>query len=375
MLFSYLWLNEWIDHKLSPEELADGLTSLGIETGIVTDNRGKFGKIVVGHVESLEKHPEADKLVVCEVSTGEKSFSIICGAPNVAKGQKVALAIEGATLKNGIRVKAKRIRNVLSEGMICSEAELGISEDHEGIMVLDDECVPGQPLAKYVEVEDVILEVDLTPNRGDCLSLVGIAREVSAITGAKVKSPANPEPESGIKGFEVKMEIETGCPRYTACEISGVKVAPSPLKVRRRLDAVGIRPVSNIVDVTNYIMIETGHPMHAFDRRDLLQNTIIVRGAGKNEKLTTLDGRTHDLEAQDVVIADAEKGVALAGIMGGENSEIKNDTKDVILEAAYFDPRSVRRTSKRLGISSESSYRFERGVNPEGLRQASLRAA
>ncbi|MFQ5432943.1 MAG: phenylalanine--tRNA ligase subunit beta [Nitrospinota bacterium] len=383
MIISYLWLKEWVDHNLSPEELADGLTSLGLETNIVADGRGKFANFIGGEVESVKPHPNADKLRLTSVSVGggcmtgdDSLLPIVCGAPNVAAGQTVGVAMVGATLPDGTLIEKREIRSELSEGMILSERELGISDEHEGILVLEPPATAGQKLSECLELEDTLLEIDLTPNRGDCLSLIGVAREVSALTGATIKIPEAAKPgKIGIDNFKVAIADSDACPRYTARQIVGVKVADSPVKMRRRLSAVGIRPINNVVDVTNYVMIETGHPLHSFDGRTLEGAQINVRCANSNEKFKTLDDREHTLTDEMPVIADVKKPVALAGVMGGLNSEIHDDTSEIILEAAYFSPVSVRRTAKKLGISTESSYRFERGVNCESVDFASHRAA
>ena len=383
MIISYLWLKEWVEHNLSPEEHADGLTSLGLETNIVADGRGKFKNFIVGEVETVKPHPNADKLRVATVSVGggcmtgdDSLLSIVCGAPNVAEGQSVAVAMVGATMPDGTLIEKRELRSVPSEGMILSEKELGISDEHDGILVLEKPATAGQKLSDVLELEDVLLEIDLTPNRGDCLSLIGVAREVSALTGAKIKMPdVAPPGKSGIDNFKVAIANKEACPRYTAREITGIKVAPSPIKIRRRLSAAGIRPINNVVDVTNYVMIETGHPLHSFDKRTLEGAEINIRLANGKEKFKTLDEREHTLTNEMLVIADGKKPVAIAGVMGGLNSEIQNDTSEIILEAAYFDPKSVRRSAKKLGISTESSYRFERGVNCETVDFASHRAA
>jgi len=375
MLISYLWLKEWIDHPLSPEELAETLTDLGLETCIAEDRRGVFGNIVIGKVLSRTDHPDADKLSLTEVDVGGKTVPIVCGAANVAEGQTVPVALPGAVLPGGLKIAERKIRGVTSHGMICSEAELGVSDESAGILVMDSAHEPGAPLGDVAEVEDVILEIDLTPNRGDCLSLLGIAREVSAATGAEIVAPSLDEPGGELSGISVEIKNPDQCPRYTAREISSVSIKPSPFKIRRRLSAIGIRPINNIVDVTNYVMAETGHPLHAFDRRDIEGNAIVVRNAAPGERFVTLDEKEHALSESDLLIADKNRGVALAGIMGGLNSEIKEDTSDVILEAAYFDPFAVRRTARRAGVSTESSFRFERGVDPDGVPFAGLRAA
>ncbi|MBI3581681.1 MAG: phenylalanine--tRNA ligase subunit beta [Nitrospinae bacterium] len=380
MRLSLLWLNEWIDHGLAPDKLAEKLTSLGLETKITEDRRGAFNNVVVGKVLSVGPHPNADAIRLTTVNAGAEPLTIVCGAPNVAAGQTVAVALVGASLPNGMKMEKRKIRGVESSGMICSEAELGISAESSGIMVLDDAFDAGAALSSLLELEDVMFEVDLTPNRGDCLGVVGVAREVAAITGAKPKVPPllfrvpSPAPASGISGLGVEVKDAEACPRYTALEISGVRVAPSPFKIRRRLLACGIRPINNVVDATNYAMLETGNPLHAFDRR-FIKGSIVVRGARAGEEFTTLDGKTFRLEAGMPLIADSEKGLALAGVMGGLNSGVLPDTTDIILEAAYFDPVITRRTSKKLGLGTESSYRFERGVDPEGVKLASMIAA
>ncbi|MBI5636574.1 MAG: phenylalanine--tRNA ligase subunit beta [Nitrospinae bacterium] len=376
MRLSYLWLNDWVEHGLSPELLAAGLTSAGLETNIVRDLRGAYDNVVVGRVVSVSPHPGADNIRVTEVDINGATLQIVCGAPNVERDQRVAVALIGAKLPNGMVIEKRKLRGVESSGMICSEAELGISAESNGIMVLQHGAPLGGKLAGLYELEDVILEVDITPNRGDCLSVWGIAREAAAISGGKLKLPDTMgEWGTGLEGFSVYVENNDGCPRYTAREIRGVTVGPSPLKVRRRLFAAGVRPVNNVVDATNYIMLETGHPLHAFDRRDLQGDRIIVRNAHAGERFTTLDGKVHELPASALLIADANRGVALAGVMGGLNSEVKPDTTEIILEAAYFDPVCVRKTAKALGVSTESSYRFERGVDPRGVAAASLLAA
>ncbi len=376
MRLSYAWLNDWVGHSLSPELIAAGLTSAGLETSIAQDLRGAYHNVVVGRVIAVTPHPNADSIRVTEVDINGASLQIVCGAPNVAPGQRVAVALVGAALPNGMKIEKRKLRGVESHGMICSEAELGISAESNGIMVLEGDAPLGARLADIHELEDVIFEVDLTPNRGDCLSVWGIAREVAAIAGGKLKLP-DPMGEwgTGIDALAVYIENTDACPRYTAREISGVKIGPSPLKVRRRLFAAGIRAINNVVDTTNYIMLETGHPLHAFDRRAIQGGKIVVRNAHQGEHFATLDTKTHQLSETALVIADGERGVALAGIMGGLNSEVQEGTTDIILEAAYFDPVCVRRTAKALGISTESSYRFERGVDPVRVPLASMLAA
>ncbi|MBF0292394.1 MAG: phenylalanine--tRNA ligase subunit beta [Nitrospinae bacterium] len=377
MLISYLWLKELVDFDLSPEELAHTLTGLGLETVIRDDRRGWHKDIVIGLVKEVILHPNADKLRICTVDAGGVDKKIVCGAPNVAAGQFVPVALPGTVLPDGLKIEPRKVRGEFSEGMICSEAELKLSEDHDGIMVLEGKLKPGEKLADRFEVCDVILETDLTPNRGDCLNMIGIAREVSAAVGGSLKKPTAPITESNEdigKSASVEITAPEFCPRYTARMIKGVKVGPSPFWMRRRLMALGVRPINNIVDITNYVLMETGHPLHAFDHSEIRGSKIIVRKAGDGERFTTLDGKERTLNPGNLVIADGERAVALAGVMGGLNSEVKATTRDVLLEAAFFAPSCIRRTAKALGISSESSYRFERGTDVEGLLYASDRA-
>lgn len=377
MLVSYLWLKELVDFDLSPEELAHTLTGLGLETVIRDDRRGWHKDIVIGLVKEVTPHPNADKLQLCIVDVGGVDKKIVCGAPNVSAGQFVPVALPGTVLPGGLKIESRKVRGELSEGMICSEAELKLSEEHDGIMVLEGDLKPGERLADRFEVCDVILESDLTPNRGDCLNMIGVAREVSAAVSVALKKPAAPITESNedtAKSVSVEITAPDFCPRYTARMIKGVKVGPSPFWMRRRLMAIGVRPLNNIVDITNYILMETGHPLHAFDHSELKGAKIVVRKAADGERFTTLDGKERELNSSNLVIADGERVVALAGVMGGLNSEVKNTTTDILLEAAFFNPTCIRKTGRSQGISSESSYRFERGADVEGLLYAQDRA-
>ncbi len=379
MLVSYLWLKELVDFDLEPDKLAETLTSLGLECAVIDNRLGWYENIVVGKALEVTKHPNADRLRLCKVDTGEDVLDIVCGASNIAAGQLVPVALVGAKLPDGMKIKKSKIRGVESHGMIASESELKLSEDHDGIMVLTDDPKPGEKFSERYEVCDAILEVDLTPNRGDCSSMIGIAREVAAATGSKLKKPATDiETDSNENIADlVKVVIDAPdlCPRYAAMAIKNAKIGPSPFWLRRRLAAVGVRAINNIVDITNYTLMETGHPLHAFDLANIEGNSIVVRRASDNEEFTTLDSKTYKLTSENLVIADESKAVALAGIMGGQNSEVTERTSDILLEAAYFDPKSIRRSSKMLNISSESSYRFERGTDVEGLIYAQKRAA
>ena len=377
MQVSYLWLKEFVDFDKSPEEVADILTGLGLECAVGEDRREWFGNIVTGRVIKKEKHPNADKLSLTQVDVGSEIKKIICGAPNVAEGQSVVVALPGAVLPGGHAIKKSKIRGETSEGMICSEAELKLSDASEGIMVLDDNPSPGQKLAEIYEVCDVVLEVDLTPNRGDCASMIGVARDFAAALNTELKIPADDFTEEAVNTSSlVSVDIQAPdlCPRYTARVIRNAKLAPSPFWLRRRISAAGVRPVNNVVDITNYVLMETGHPLHAFDYHQIKEGQIIVRRATENEPFTALDGKELKLSSDYLVIADGEKAVALAGVMGGQNSEVTENTKDILLESAFFKPSAIRRASKGQNLSSESSYRFERGTDVEGLVYAQNRA-
>ncbi len=378
MLVSYLWLKELVDFDKSPEELAASLTGLGLECAITDDRRGWYDNVVVGKILEVTKHPNADKLSLCRVDIGGEVKAIVCGAANVAKDQLVPVALSGATMPGGMKIEKRKVRGEESDGMICAEDELKLSDDHEGIMILEDDPAPGEKFAERYELCDVVLEVDLTPNRGDCSSMIGVAREVAAITGNALRpGPVDfteDDSEASADSIEVEIEAPDLCPRYAGRVIKDVTIKKSPFWMRRRLMALGIRSINNIVDITNYILMETGHPLHAFDNREIAGNKIIVRRAKEGEAFVTLDKKEHSLAKDCLVIADTGRAVALAGVMGGLNSEVKESTKDIVLESAYFTPQSIRRTSRLYGISTESSYRFERGTDVEGLIYAQDRA-
>lgn len=378
MKISWQWLHEYVDVALSVEELADKLTLSGTEIESVTPLTSELSGVVVGKVMSKDKHPRADRLSVCQVDVGKEVLTVICGAPNVAAGQKVPVALVGAILPGGFKIEARQIRGVLSQGMICSEKELNISEEAKGIMVLADDIPLGEPLQEVIPLEDVVLEADLTPNRPDCMSMVGIAREVAAICQASLRKPTISLAE-GSKPIDqlvaVQVDDPEACPRYAARIIRGVSIGPSPLWLSRRLEAAGVRSLNNVVDVTNYVLMELGQPLHAFDYDLLAGSEIRVRRAQEGEEFVTLDEKEHLLSPEILLICDAEKPVALAGIMGGLESEVSSTTHNILLESAYFNPATIRRGSKRLNISTESSQRFERGVDPNGVTAALDRAA
>jgi len=374
------WLADYIDVDLPPEELAEILSMSGTSVERVHSiGKGSRG-VVVGRVVDVRPHPLADSLRVAMVEDGSVVREIVCGAPNLREGMKTALAIPGARLPaiSDKELRSATIRGVESDGMMCSGAELGISEDAGGILELGDEAPVGQMLNEILPMEDTVLELEITPNRPDCMSMVGIAREVAALTGAAIRMPRVEiyDPGEPVEDLvQVMIYDADECPRYTACVVSGVKVAPSPSWMQRRLLAAGLRPINNLVDVTNYVLLELGQPLHAFDLDLISRNTIVVRSAHQGEQITTLDGVDRQLDSRSLVIADAGKAVALAGIMGGEDTVVTERTVNVLIESACFEPTSILRTSKRLGLRSEASSRFEKGTDPGGTRKAARRAA
>ena len=379
MKISYNWLQDYVDLKTKPQDLANQLSLSGLEVEEIIEKTLDYPGVVVGRVLSVEDHPNADKLKICKVDTGKKQSSIICGAPNVAKGQTVPVALVGAVLPTGLKIKKVKIRDVLSEGMICSEAELGLSDNSEGIWVLDDSLKIGEPLHKALQFKsDYIFDLAVTPNRPDCLSHIGIAREVAALTQQKLRRPKvqlNEAKESASSQIKIQIETPKGCPRYSARVLKNVTVGDSPRWLVDRLEGVGLRSINNIVDVTNYVLMETGHPLHAFDLGLIEGKKIIVRESGDGEKFTTLDDQERSLKKGTVLICDAKKPVAIGGIMGGQNSEVNLETKNILLESAYFQPESIQISARYLGLSTEASQRFERGADPNGNIYALDRAA
>ena len=373
------WLKNYIDFELSASELADRLTMLGIEVESVKQLGAELAGVVVGSVGSIKPHPNADKLVLCQVDIGEREgLQIVCGAPNVREGMLAPVATIGATLPIGLTIKRAKLRGETSHGMLCSEKELGLSEDATGLMELPTDLSLGTSISEALGLDDVVFELEITPNRPDCLSLIGVAREIRAETGNPLKLPQVDfnEDETDIREItSVTIEAPDLCPRYAARVIRGVKVGQSPAWLQQRLESVGIGVINNIVDITNFVLMEYGQPLHAFDYHKLAENRIVVRRAAGGENLTTLDEIDRELTSDMLVIADAEKPVALAGVMGGYDSEITETTADVLLESAYFNPSSIRATAKALGISTEASYRFERGADPGAVLAALDRAA
>lgn len=385
MLLSFNWLKEFVPYTGTAEELGDMLTMLGLELEEVLHPYAEISGVLVGRVLTCDAHPDSDHLHVCTVDTGgEEALNIVCGAPNVAAGQLVPVAPVGSTLPGGLVMKKAKLRGVPSFGMICSERELGLTEDHSGILVLPETnrsgrtVLPGERFIDAYELDQEVLDISITPNRADCLSVHGFARIVGAYLGLPVTMPSFRLEETGDDmSNAVPVEVKDGglCPSYTGRILKGARVAPSPAWMRWRLNAVGIRAISNLVDVTNYILMELGQPLHAFDHNRLSGGRIIVRAAEDGEKLTTLDGQERLLRAGDGLICDAEKPVALAGVMGGLETEITEQSESVFLECAVFRPSSIRMTARRLGLNSEASYRYERGVDPTGMAFALDRAA
>jgi phenylalanyl-tRNA synthetase beta chain len=385
MKVSFNWLRELVDLKLgvTADSVADKLTQAGLEVESIERRGRDLDGVVIAEVRAKRPHPSADKLSIVRLRAGAaEEEDVVCGAPNVpAAGGKVVWAPPGATLPGGRKLDRREIRGVVSPGMICSEVELGIGQTEtpgDGILILPPDAPAGADFARQVGLLDEVLEVNVTPNRPDALSHAGIARELAALFETTWKLPPPDEvprlPMLQGRGADVEIRDSAACARYVARVVTHVSVRLAPVAMRVRLAACGVRSVSNLVDVTNYVMLETGHPLHAFDL-DKLQGTVVVRRASRGERMKTLDGAERALHEGDVVIADARGPIALAGVMGGADSEVSGSTTAVLLEAATFDPRAIRRTAKRLGMRSEASHRFERGVDPEGLPHASRRAA
>ena len=379
MNVSIKWLKEYVNFDLSPEVLADRLLMLGMEIESIKRLGEGLDRVVVGRINTVDKHPQADKLVLCNVDVGSGTDAqIVCGAPNAREGLVAPVALVGAQLPNGLTIKRAKIRGEESQGMLCSQQELDISDEASGLMELPDDTQIGAPIVEALGLDDVVLELEITPNRPDCLSMIGVAREISITTGNPLRLPeVNVQQETTDIHNLTSITIEDSdlCPRYAARVIRGVKIAPSPAWLQRQLEAIGVGTINNIVDITNYVLMEYGHPLHAFDYHRLTENRIVVRRAKPGEKLKTIDAEERELTPDMLVIADAKNPVALAGVMGGFDSEITDQTVDVLLESAYFHPPSIRKTSKALGMHTEASHRFERGVDPEGVVPAINRAA
>jgi phenylalanyl-tRNA synthetase beta chain len=373
MRFSVNWLGEFVDLPKNAEEIADLLTRAGVETENIETRGAKIDKVIVSQVTASSRHPNADRLTVCEVDDGSGTKrQIVCGATNYKVGDKVPLALPGAKLPNGTEIRKSKLRGVESEGMLCSAIELGLGEDASGLLILSPEAKIGAPISDLFP-GDTILDVEITPNRGDLLSHFGLAREIAALTGKKLKL-ATREAKIDIKKSGVTISATRECPFFSARKIDNVKVGPSPQWLRAKIESVGVRSINNIVDISNFVMLELGQPTHAFDA-DKLKGEINVRLARTGEKFLALDGKTYSLNPDNLVVADQERAVGIAGVMGGEETGVTETTKSILLESAYFSPASVRRTARNLNLPSDASYRFERGVDPEMVLRASHRAA
>ncbi|MDP3182213.1 MAG: phenylalanine--tRNA ligase subunit beta [Desulfobaccales bacterium] len=378
MRLSLNWLKDFVDLTVEAAVLADRLTMAGLEVEAVEAVVPEFSGVVVGKVTRVEPHPQADRLQVAEVADGARTYKVVCGAPNVAPGRLYPFAPPGATLSQDRKVKAAKLRGVVSEGMLLAEDELGLSADHTGLMEIPQDIPLGRDVAAALNLADTVLEVAVTPNRPDCLSVLGLAREVAALIRQPLRHPevlVSPDPEPASQRAKITILDPIGCPRYAARLLVDLTVGPSPFWLRRRLQLAGLRAINNLVDVTNYVLLEFGQPLHAFDFERLQGGEIVVRRPHGGERaFVTLDGQERPLDGETLLICDAAQPVALAGIMGGLESEVTGATRQVLIESAYFNPPTIRRTAKRLGLSTEASYRFERGVDPDGVIHALERA-
>lgn len=380
MKISLNWIKDYINLEgISTEEIVEKLTMSGLEVEDYVDQNKKYSGIVVGLVKDVMKHPDADKLTVCTVFDGKTDLQVVCGAPNVMIGQNVAFAPIGSIIPKGnMEMKKVKIRGVESYGMICAEDELELSSDHSGIMILVDELTTGTAITDALKLNDVILDIAITPNRPDALSHIGVARDLSAIFNRELRIPKLDflESQQDInKLAKVEIEDKINCPRYSAKVVTGLTIKESPEWLKNKLTKIGLRPINNVVDVTNFILHELGQPLHAFDLDQLANKKIIVKSLSENLKFITLDSKERILPSGTMMICDGKREVAIAGVMGGENSEVTQSTKNILIESAYFNPTSIRRTSKKLQLSSDSSYRFERGTDPSNTVFASQRAA
>ncbi len=371
------WLKDYVDIDVTPKQFAEDITMSGTMVESVEQQGEDIINVVVGKILKIEKHPDADKLVVCQVDVGDEVVQIVTGATNVFEGAVIPVAKDNSTLPGG-KIKKGKLRGVESCGMLCSDEELGIAtKPAEGILILDDSYTIGMDIREALHLNECIAEFEITSNRPDCLSVIGLAREVAATYKKPLKLPVPQVKECGgnINDFaKVSVLDKDLCLRYTARGVKNVKIAPSPDWLKKRLENAGVRSINNIVDITNYVMLEYGQPMHAFDMRFVCGNEIVVRRAKDGEKITTLDEIDRDLDSNMLVIADGEKAVAVAGVMGGFNSEIKDDTTEILFESATFLGSSVRKTAKKLGLRTESSARFEKGLDPHNTLNAINRA-
>lgn len=385
MKISYHWLRNYIDLTRSNAEVEEALTLIGFEVEeVIETGLPDLPNVVVGEVLSRDQHPNADRLSVCRVAVDAQGTErqIVCGAQNYSVGDRVPVALAGAVLPGGFKIKASKLRGERSEGMMCSGAELGLTVDAAGLLILEQRPELGTPINEVYPDRDTVFDVEVTPNRPDCLSHVGIARELAAYFGLELRYPELTKnfedyQDAGEKGglTSISVEADGKCPHYTAHRLSGVTVGASPDWLRRALEAVGLRPINNVVDITNYVLLELGQPLHAFDLAKIAGRRLVIREATPGETITTLDGKTRKLSPRMTVIADQDKPLVVAGVMGSVDAEVDDGTVDLVLESAYFDPSAIRWTSRNLGLSTDSSYRFERGVDPLNLVFAAQRAA
>jgi phenylalanyl-tRNA synthetase beta chain len=378
MKVSLSWLKDYVSIDMKVERLAEALTMIGLEVEAVSDRWEYLETVLVGRIETVRPHPNADNLQLCRLDLNRQRIEVVCGAPNVAADMLVPVALPGTRFPDGSVLKETVIRGIHSEGMICSENELGLGTDRAGVMGLEPSSTVGQKLAQEMRLSDTIFDIDLTPNRPDCLSIIGVAREIAGIQKKRLRYPrielSDPDDEIS-KRTSVTLKAPDLCPRYAARMVTDIRIGASPFWLQDRLLSVGLRPINNIVDITNFVLMEMGQPLHAFDFNRLAGNRIIVRTATAGERFTTLDEKERSLTPDMLMICDAEKPVAVGGVMGGLNSEIETTTRNVLIESAYFNPVSIRKTSKKLGLNTEASHRFERGVDPEGTLTALNRAA
>lgn len=384
MLISLNWLKDYVEIKEDVKDLADRLTMSGSNVEGLKDYGKDIKDVIIGEIVKIDKHPNADKLLLTKINICDKELQIITGATNIKVGDRVPVAIPGAVIADGKKIKKTKLRNLLSEGMLCSAKELGIDDNglprdmREGILILPTDAPVGCDIKEYLELEDVVIDFEITPNRPDCLSVMGIAREVAATLNSEMKSFDIYVEEKGEKdtktAINVNIEADDLCARYIARVVEDVKLGPSPLWMQRRLQVSGVRPINNIVDITNYVMLELGQPLHAFDYDKIEGKSINIRRGRENEKIKTLDGNIRDLTKEMLVIADAKKPLAIAGVMGGANSEISDNTKNILLESANFYGPCIRRTSRKLGLRSEASMRFEKNLDPNLCHKAMDRA-
>ncbi|MBI9081964.1 MAG: phenylalanine--tRNA ligase subunit beta [Desulfobacterales bacterium] len=378
MIVSLSWLREYVSVDLAPDAIAEALTMAGLEVEAIWDRFAFLESVRVGRIQAVTPHPNADRLRLCRVDIGERTLTVVCGAPNAAEGMLVPCALPGTRMPDGKTLRTGEIRGQDSQGMLCSEAELGLGMDRSGLMALTADLAVGQALNQALGLNDTVMEIGLTPNRSDCLSILGVAREIAAAVGTRIRYPEIELPR-GTGGIEQMTSVTLCdpdlCPRYAARLVVDIAVGPSPFWLQDRLVSVGLKPISNVVDITNFVMMELGQPLHAFDFDRLEENRIVVRAAADGEPFTTLDEKPRTLEAGMCMICDGKKPVAVGGVMGGLNSEIADDTRRVLIESACFNPVSVRKTAKALGLATDASHRFERGADPHGTVNALNRAA